>query len=174
MKKESEEILPLVDVEGNFIGKASREECHSGSMLLHPVIHLHLINLNGELYLQKRSAKKEIEPNKWDSSVGGHIDLNETPEQTAIREAHEELNIDVSDIIYINKHIIKTQKEQELTYVYLIYSDLVPFVDKEEISEGRFWTFNEILEKIDSGIFTPNFIYDFKTYLLDKNSINKK
>ena len=45
-------ILPLVDPAGNVIGKATRTECHNGSMLLHPVVHLHVFNEEGELYLQ--------------------------------------------------------------------------------------------------------------------------
>ncbi|MFI3240350.1 MAG: NTP pyrophosphohydrolase, partial [Bacteroidales bacterium] len=34
-----EELLPLVTEQGEIIGAATRRECHSGSMLLHPVVH---------------------------------------------------------------------------------------------------------------------------------------
>lgn len=70
----NEEMFPIVDEEGNITGAATRKECHSGSKLLHPVVHLHVFNDKGELYLQKRPAWKDIQPNKWDTSVGGHID----------------------------------------------------------------------------------------------------
>lgn len=59
------EWFPLVNEEGETIGKATRKECHSGSKLLHPVIHLHIFNKKGELYLQKRSMNKDIQPGKW-------------------------------------------------------------------------------------------------------------
>ena len=36
------EWFPLVNEKGETIGKATRKECHSGSKLLHPVIHLHI------------------------------------------------------------------------------------------------------------------------------------
>ena len=111
-----EEIFPLVDEDGNVIGQASRKECHSGSKLLHPVIHLHIFNSKGELYLQKRSATKDIQPNKWDSSVGGHIDLGETPEIAAKREAREEIGLQDVTIHFIQKYIIETDRERELTY----------------------------------------------------------
>ena len=68
------EWFPLVNEEGETIGKATRKECHSGSKLLHPVIHLHIFNKDGDLYLQKRSMNKDIQPGKWDTAVGGHID----------------------------------------------------------------------------------------------------
>ena len=40
----NEEMFPIVDEEGNITGAATRKECHSGSKLLHPVVHLHVFN----------------------------------------------------------------------------------------------------------------------------------
>ena len=71
----NQEMFPLVDEQGNITGAATRGECHNGSKLLHPVIHLHVFNSKGELYLQKRPEWKDIQPGKWDTSVGGHVDL---------------------------------------------------------------------------------------------------
>ncbi|MDP4278758.1 MAG: NTP pyrophosphohydrolase, partial [Bacteroidota bacterium] len=53
-----DEFFPLVTEEGEVIGKATRKECHSGSFLLHPVVHLHVFDKAGRLYLQKRSMDK--------------------------------------------------------------------------------------------------------------------
>ena len=74
----NQEMFPLVDEQGNITGAATRGECHNGSKLLHPVIHLHVFNSKGELYLQKRPEWKDIQPGKWDTSVGGHVDLGES------------------------------------------------------------------------------------------------
>ncbi|MBQ5879235.1 MAG: NTP pyrophosphohydrolase, partial [Alistipes sp.] len=54
-----QELFPVLDEAGNVVGKASRGECHNGSRLIHPVVHLHLLNSRGELYLQKRPAWKD-------------------------------------------------------------------------------------------------------------------
>ena len=89
----SEELFPLVDEQGNVIGSATRRECHSGTMLLHPVVHLHVFNHAGELYLQKRSMNKDIQPGRWDTSVGGHVDYGESVEDALRREASEELGL---------------------------------------------------------------------------------
>ena len=55
-KDNSQELFPVVDEEGNILSAATRGEGYSGSMLLHPVVHLHVFNSQGELYLQKRPA----------------------------------------------------------------------------------------------------------------------
>ena len=89
----SEEIFPVVDAAGNVVGKATRGECHGGSMLLHPVVHLHVFNSRGELYLQKRPAWKDIQPGRWDTAVGGHVDYGETIAEALRREVREELGI---------------------------------------------------------------------------------
>ena len=69
----NQEMFPVVDEQGNITGAATRGECHSGSRLLHPVVHLHIFNTKGELYLQKRPEWKDIQPGKWDTAVGGHF-----------------------------------------------------------------------------------------------------
>ena len=85
--------FPIVDEQGNITGAATRGECHSGSKLLHPVIHLHVFNSKGDLYLQKRPEWKDIQPGKWDTAVGGHIDLGESVRNRTQTGAREELGI---------------------------------------------------------------------------------
>lgn len=67
----TEEVFPIVNEQGETIGSATRKECHFGSFRLHPVVHLHIFNSQGELYLQKRNMNKDIQPGKWDTAVGG-------------------------------------------------------------------------------------------------------
>lgn len=71
------ERLPIVDTEGRVTGSATRGKCHGGSMWLHPVVHLHVFDMHGRIYLQKRPDWKEIQPGKWDTAVGGHVDYGE-------------------------------------------------------------------------------------------------
>ena len=89
MPSNPNEIFPIVDSCGHTIGQATRGECHNGSKLLHPVVHLHVFNSRGELYLQKRALDKDIQPGKWDTAVGGHIDYGEGVTDALHREARE-------------------------------------------------------------------------------------
>jgi isopentenyldiphosphate isomerase len=74
MSDNEQEIFPIVDEAGRVVGKATRGGCHSGSKLLHPVVHLHVFNAQGDVYLQKRPEWKDIQPGKWDTAVGGHME----------------------------------------------------------------------------------------------------
>ena len=54
------EMLPIVEPSGLVVAQASRKYCHSGTKVLHPVVHLHIVNREGEVYIQQRSAKKDL------------------------------------------------------------------------------------------------------------------
>lgn len=99
-----EEIFDVLDNHGGFTGKtATRGECHSQG-LWHRAIVVFIISPDGQkVLLQKRSANKRLWPNMWDVAVGGHVDAGEFGYQAAIREAKEELNVDLKpqDLLHI-------------------------------------------------------------------------
>jgi isopentenyldiphosphate isomerase len=157
-----EEWFPIVDEDGNETGKDLRSVCHDGkSMLLHPVVHLHLFNTRGELFLQKRAKTKDIQPGKWDTSVGGHISPGETPLEALFREASEELNLKGFTPKLLGKYVWESSRERELVNSFSAISDMIPIPDKDEIDDGRYWSLKEIEENLGKDVFTPNFEYEF-------------
>ena len=156
------EILPLVDENGNVIGSATRGECHNGSKLLHPVVHLHVFNSRGDVYLQKRPEWKDIQPGKWDTAVGGHIDYGETPDKALLREVREELCITDFAPQFIGKYVFESDCERELVYVNKTIYDGEIRPSVEELDCGRFWTMQEIRKAAGKGVLTPNFESEFK------------
>lgn len=152
----SKEIFPVVDEQGNVIGSATRGECHGGSKLLHPVVHLHVFNSKGELYLQKRPMWKDIQPGKWDTAVGGHVDYGESVEHALRREVGEELGI--TDFIpeFVMSYVFESVREKELVNTFRTVYD-GPVTPTDELDGGRFWTVEDIRDNIGKGVFTPNF-----------------
>ena len=152
----SEEMFPVVDEQGNILGAATRGECHGGSRLLHPVVHLHVFNSQGDLYLQRRPLWKDIQPGRWDTAVGGHVDLGESVDMALRREAREELGLEGFVPEPLDTYVFESARERELVYTFRTTWD-GPVCPSDELDGGRFWTPDEIRQQLGKGVFTPNF-----------------
>ncbi|MDA3893711.1 MAG: NUDIX domain-containing protein [Salinivirgaceae bacterium] len=160
-KLKKEEWLPVVDSEGKIIGKATRTECHKNKELLHPVVHLHVFNSKGELYLQKRPLSKFIQPGKWDTAVGGHVELNETIETSLAREAKEEIDIANFKPQLLFKYTWQSEVESELVFCFATnYSETIT-PHATELDGGEFWSLMNVKKQLGKGILTPNFEHEF-------------
>ena len=157
-----QEIFPIVNENGKVVGSATRGECHSGLKLLHPVVHLHVFNSKGDIYLQRRPEWKDIQPGKWDTAVGGHIDYGETPEDALRREVKEELGITDFTSEFVDKYVFESKRERELVYVNRTTYDGEVHPSTDELDGGRFWTMQEIREAMGKDILTPNFESEFR------------
>lgn len=159
-------LVPLIDEDGRVLKAITRRQAHDGSRLLHPVVHLHVLNSHGELYLQQRPHWKDIQPDKWDTAVGGHVDYGETIAEALRREVREEIGITDFDAREISRYIYDSQREREMVYVNVATYDAPVRPDREELAGGRFWTMQEIQENLGKGVFTPNFELEFRRFFL--------
>lgn len=88
----SEEIFDVVNARDEVIGQAPRREVHARG-LWHRAVHVLVFNARGEVFLQKRSLKKDVAAGKWDSSASGHLDTGEAYDVCAVREVREEIGL---------------------------------------------------------------------------------
>jgi Isopentenyldiphosphate isomerase len=162
--KKKEEWLPLVNEKGEIIGKAPRSVCHSSKEYLHPVVHLHVLNDKGDIYLQKRPMHK-IQPGKWDTAVGGHISFGEDLETALKREAQEEIGLVGFSPKLVSNYIWESSIERELVFCFVTHHNGPISINTEELTDGRFWTHSEIKANIGKEVFTPNFEEEYKKHL---------
>jgi isopentenyl-diphosphate delta-isomerase type 1 len=155
------EVFDLVDPYGNRIGQALRSECHGNPELLHQAVHVFVVNRAGELFLQKRSLHKDVQPGKWDTSVGGHVDAGEEAEEAARRELDEELGIEDALPEFLYSYLWQSPVESELIRSYRLEHEGPFRLQPEELEDGRFWALSEIEASLGSGIFTPNFEHEW-------------
>src|ERR1700756_3847872 len=90
----ADEIFDVVNDRDEVIGQNTRSEVHRLG-LRHRAVHVLVFNRRGELFLQKRSLKKDTFPGTWDSSASGHLDSGEDYDACAVRELREELGWNV-------------------------------------------------------------------------------
>ncbi|MBR9847461.1 MAG: NUDIX domain-containing protein, partial [Algicola sp.] len=115
--------------------------------------HVWCYTLNGDILLQQRAASKAICPLLWDVSVAGHIDAGETPEQASVREAKEEIGIDLSEDQLLKIGVFKcfqsypdgiTDNEFHNTFIAEIDSDIEDLQpQKEEVEALKFVSVSE-------------------------------
>ena len=159
---EGVEYFPIVEPNGLVIGRSSREYCHGGAKPLHPVIHIHIIDRFSRIYLQKRSMKKDIQPGKWDTAVGGHVSYGESIVEAVYREAYEELRLMEFNPIHIETYQFESSVEKEMVSIFAAVGSYELTPDLDEVDEGRWWPVEEIDANVGKGVFTPNFESEFQ------------
>lgn len=178
-KFSTQEVFDVLNEKGEFTGQtATREECHKNG-LWHRAVYAFIIDENKNILLQKRSAKKKLWPNMWDAPIGGHVDSGEFGRQALIREAKEELGIDISDDEV--KYLVGSTSVNEMGDVinkhfnecYLITKSIDTSkikLQEDEVSDIKFFTKEELLERISNnyeGLTTKTGVWNFLQKILE-------
>ena len=155
------EMFDIYAPDGVCIGRAPRSQCHGNPALLHHSVQVFVCDGRGRLLLQKRSASKDIQPGRWDTSAGGHLRCGEDYHSAALRELSEELGLPPEKIPPL-EHLfdleIRNEIESEDVRVFRIVSK-GPFQrQRSEIDELRFFTPDELEDPVFRRDFTPNLI----------------
>ena len=154
------ELIQIVDENGNFTGQIiDKEEAHDKN-LLHNEVAAFIINDKKQVLLQKRSANKRFNPNKW-ALCAWHVDAYESLEDAILREIKEEVGLDISkdDLHQFGEREFTIRdSNSHITYFYYIRSNLNEkdfVIQKEELSEVKWFDIDDVIEMIkknDSSI----------------------
>lgn len=169
-----ERILDVVNNDDEVIGQETREKIHRDG-LLHREVHVYFITPQGEIIFQHRGKDKDTYPDVLDATVGGHVEIGDSYEHTAIKETEEEtgMKITTADLILINK--IQKYAEDEGTgkinnvfntrYAYIFKGDVKDLRVEEGKALGfEIWTLDKLLSlsETEKEKFIP-YIFNFVT-----------
>jgi isopentenyldiphosphate isomerase len=136
----TEEIFDVVNERDEVIGQRSRGEVHRLG-LRHRAVHVLVFNSRGDIFLQKRSMRKDRQPGVWDSSASGHLDTSESYDACARRELQEELGCELprppERLFKINAG---AETDQEFVWVYRCDAEGPFCLHPEEIERGDWFS----------------------------------
>lgn len=165
------ELIDIVDENGNFTGQViDKEEAHDKN-LLHNEVAVFIINDNKQVLLQKRSANKRFNPNKW-ALCAGHVDTGESLESAALRELNEEvgINVSINDLRpFAEREFTIGDSNSHITYFYYVKSNLDEndfIIQREELSKVKWFDLDKVINMIKSNdettVFKEERIYLFE------------
>jgi isopentenyldiphosphate isomerase len=132
----TEDILDVVNDRDEVIDRQTRSVVHRLG-LKHRATHVLVFNSRGEVFLQKRSVKKDRQPGVWDSSASGHVDSGEDYDASAVRELREELGLNVTQPLErLFKISACEETDQEFVWVYRCRHDGPLKLNEDEIESG--------------------------------------
>jgi isopentenyl-diphosphate Delta-isomerase len=141
-----DEIFDVVNERDEVIGRERRGEVHRLG-LMHRAVHVLVSNSRGQIFLQKRSLKKDRQPGLWDSSSSGHVDSGEDYDACAVRELREEIGLELSTPPRrLFKLAASTETDQEHVWVYRCESEGPFALALDEIERGGWFEAAEITD----------------------------
>ena len=155
------EYFDVIDSHGDFTNEiASRKECHEKG-LWHKAIVVQIISTdNKRVLLQKRSANKRMWPNLWDVSSGGHVLTGELGYQAGIREAKEELGVDLKrdELEFIgattSENIQKDIINRHYNEYYIVHKDIDLndiTIQEDEVQEVKWFNVKKKKKRVNNN-----------------------
>ncbi len=139
-----EEIFDVVNDRDEVIGHRPRSEVHRLG-LMHRAVHVLVFNAVGQVFLQKRSLKKDRQPGLWDSSASGQVDAGEDYDACAVRELREEIGLRMPAAPRrLFKLAACAETDQVHVWVYQCEAEGPFTLDPEEIERGGWFAPAEV------------------------------
>ena len=138
--------------------------------LYHLVVHVWIRNSKGEYLISQRSANRPTFPLMWET-VGGSVLAGEDSLTGAIREAKEEVGLDLSPesgrLLFTKlRSIINGKQYRDIVDVWLFHYDenLSSPTATDEVAQSKWMNAEEIKELLDSDKMVESLRY-FLEYL---------
>ena len=138
-----DELFDLVDERDRVIGTVRRGDAHRDPSLIHRSVQILVLDSEGRILLQLRSAHKDLFPGYYCASASGHVMTGETYDVTASREIIEELGV-APPLRAMGATLVRSAYETEMTALYITRHDGPFQFHPTETDGGRFFTLEEL------------------------------
>ena len=175
------EYFDVLDENGNKTGEIKTKEQIIKDRNFYRIVNLWIVNpKTKQILIQKRSSNKDVSPNKWDLTAGGHVDAGETSLAAIIRETKEELGIDISKDNIIKLFEVKNDKEKRnIVDIYLLEKNVdikEITLQTSEVSDIKYFSLNKLIDAHNSKdsnfvnhSFFPELVKYIKLFYINKN-----
>lgn len=158
-----EEWWPIVNLQGKEIGSIQYHNSlwTEKDKFTHPVVRVIVIEGN-KLFLQQHSYRHPMHGKQWDNAIGSHLRVGESPVNCAQRIAKDTYGVDDFNPVFLANY--KIENDCEFQYVHLFITCRMGDIqtDPSKVLHVKWWTVSQIIEELNSGIFTDNFVREFE------------
>lgn len=122
------------------------------------VVHVLVLNTQGELLLQRIADNRTRSPGRWGSSVAGYLHAGEEPLQAARRRLREEIGLQ-TPLRACGRTKMLDDGSDKFIHVFLTHAETAQIMDPLHIQELQFWARAQIEDCLrkDPDVFSPTF-----------------
>ena len=113
--------------------------------LRHRVTYIFVFDSAGRLFVQRRTPTKDLYPGYYDLAAGGVVCVGESYEDSAVREAREELGITDVPLQSRFKFYFEDDDNKSWGMVYTCTCDGPFLLQEEEVESGEFVAVDTVL-----------------------------
>lgn len=132
-----EETVVVVDERDEVIGSTPRSRMRR-ERLIHRTTYIFVFSSRGELLVQERTRTKDMYPGWYDLAAGGVLVVGETYEESAYREAEEELGLRDVALTDHFKMYYEDETSRSFGRTYSCVYDGPFELQREEVASARF------------------------------------
>ena len=81
--------------------------------------------------------------------------------EALFREAGEELDFHDFNPVHLKTYVFESDVERELVSSFAAVGSFELHPDRDEVADGRYWSFPDIDAHLGHSVFTPNFEQEF-------------
>jgi isopentenyldiphosphate isomerase len=160
----ADEIVTIVDEHNKVLGAVPRREMRAKN-LPHRSTYILVFNVQGELYVQKRTMTKDVFPGYYDPAAGGVVLAGESYEQGAVRELAEEMGIREVPLTWLFDFYFADERTRVWGGAFSCVYDGEVILQEEEVEDVALMPIAEILRRAETEPFTPDGLYVLQQYL---------